>query len=191
MIITLGEGVVGTVASLSAAVEAQGWSRDAVLVAIAGTGLTFGIWWTYFLMPSAELLHAHRERAFPWGYGHMLIFASIAATGGGLHVAALFIGGEAQIGGVATVLTAAVPLTVFVVVLYGLYSYLINAADPFHMALLTGTAAVLVLAVVLAEAGVAMTICLLVLMLAPIVTVIGYETIGHRHQAAALARALR
>jgi hypothetical protein len=30
------------------------------------------------------------------------------------------------------------------------------------------------------------TICLLVLMLAPAVTVVGYETIGHRHMAAAL-----
>jgi low temperature requirement protein LtrA len=45
-IITLGEGVIGTVASLSAVVDAQGWSRDAVLVVMAGIGLTFGIWWT-------------------------------------------------------------------------------------------------------------------------------------------------
>ncbi len=44
-IIALGEGVIGTVASLSAVVEAQGWSMDAVLVAIAGMGLTFGMWW--------------------------------------------------------------------------------------------------------------------------------------------------
>ena len=35
-IIALGEGVVGTVASLSAVVGAQGWSVDAVLVAVAG-----------------------------------------------------------------------------------------------------------------------------------------------------------
>ena len=89
-IITLGEGVIGTVASLSAVVESQGWSRDAVLVAIAGTRLTFGMWWMYFIIPSAEVLHVHvhRERAFPWGYGHILIFGSIAANGAGLHVAA-------------------------------------------------------------------------------------------------------
>jgi low temperature requirement protein LtrA len=87
-IITLGEGVIGTVASLSAVLESQGWSIDAALVAIAGTGLTFGLWWIYFTVPSAEVLQIHRERAFPWGYGHMLIFGSIAATGAGLHVAA-------------------------------------------------------------------------------------------------------
>jgi low temperature requirement protein LtrA len=87
-IITLGEGVIGTVASLSAVLESQGWSLDAALVAVAGTGLTFGLWWIYFTVPSAEVLQIHRERAFPWGYGHMLIFGSIAATGAGLHVAA-------------------------------------------------------------------------------------------------------
>jgi hypothetical protein len=32
------------------------------------------------------------------------------------------------------------------------------------------------------------TACLLVLTLAPIVTVVGYETLGHRHVAAALER---
>jgi len=46
-IIALGEGVVGTVATLSAVVEEQGWTMDAALVCIAGTGLTFGIWWSF------------------------------------------------------------------------------------------------------------------------------------------------
>ena len=46
----------------------------------------------------------------------------------------------------------------------------------------------LVLSVVLAAAGVDMTVCLLVLTLAPFVTVVGYETLGHRHIAAALER---
>jgi low temperature requirement protein LtrA len=65
-IITLGETVIGTVASLGAVVESQGWSLDAALVAVAGTGLTFGLWWMYFTVPAGELLHVHRERVFPW-----------------------------------------------------------------------------------------------------------------------------
>jgi low temperature requirement protein LtrA len=64
-IIALGEGVIGTVASLAAVVEHQGWTLDAALVGVAGTGLTFGMWWTYFLIPSARILAANRERAFP------------------------------------------------------------------------------------------------------------------------------
>jgi|GEM_PF-5180270 len=35
-IIALGEGVVGTVASLSAIIAERGWTTDAVLVAVAG-----------------------------------------------------------------------------------------------------------------------------------------------------------
>ena len=189
-IITLGEGVIGTVASLGAVVESQGWSLDASLVAVAGTGLTFGLWWLYFTVPAGEVLEAHRERAFPWGYGHILIFGSIAATGGGLHVAASYIGHEAHIGATATVLTVAVPVAVFAFTLFALYTYLVQAGDPFHVALLAGTTAVLALAVFLASAGLPMAVCLVVLMLAPLVSVIGYETVGHRHLDAALNRAL-
>src|SRR5215203_2755678 len=87
-IIALGEGVVGTVASLSAAIGAQGWTVDTVLVAVAGTGLTFGMWWMYFMVPAADLLHTHRERSFRYGYVHLIVFGSIVATGAGFHVAA-------------------------------------------------------------------------------------------------------
>jgi low temperature requirement protein LtrA len=189
-IITLGEGVIGTVASLSAVVESQGWSRDAVLVAVAGTGLTFGLWWTYFTVPAAEVLRVHRERALPWGYSHILIFGSIAATGAGLHVAAYYIGDQAHIGATATVLTVAVPVSVFLLALFALYTYLVRAVDPFHITLLGVTAAVLVLPVILATIGAPMAVCLVVLMLAPLVPVIGYETIGHRHVAVAVQRTL-
>jgi low temperature requirement protein LtrA len=187
-IIALGEGVIGTVASLAAVVEHQGWSLDAVLVGVAGTGLTFGMWWTYFLVPAAGILEAHRDRVFPWGYGHIPIFAAIAATGAGLHVAALFIEHQAHIGAVATVLSVAVPVGGFVLMVYALHTYLVREADPFHLGLLAGTAAVLVVAVWLAAAGVPMAWCLLVVTLAPAVTVVGYEALGYRHLAAILDR---
>jgi hypothetical protein len=35
-----------------------------------------------------------------------------------------------------------------------------------------------------------MAVCLVVLMLAPLVTVVGYETIGHQHMAIAVQRTL-
>ncbi|MDZ4264947.1 MAG: low temperature requirement protein A, partial [Mycobacterium sp.] len=79
-IIALGEGVVGTVASLSAVVGEQGWSVEAVFVGVAGTGLTFGMWWTYFVVPHADILHARRERSFWFGYLHILVYAAIVAT---------------------------------------------------------------------------------------------------------------
>jgi hypothetical protein len=47
-----------------------------------------------------------------------------------------------------------------------------------------------VAAVLLASAGVSMAVCLLVVMLAPIIVVIGYELVGHRHAENAIERAL-
>ena len=187
VIITLGEGILGTVASLSAVVHGPaGWSIDAALVAVAGTGLTFGMWWMYFTVPSGQVLELHQERAFFWGYGHIVIFGSLAGVGAGLHVAALYLEHHSQIGAVGTVLSVAAPLAVFVVMLYVLWTALMRRQDPFHIGLLVGTTAVLVLAVALAQAGASMAWCLVVLALAPVVTVVGYETLGHRHQEDAL-----
>jgi low temperature requirement protein LtrA len=186
-IIALGEGVVGTVAALSAVTQQQGWTLDAALVGIAGTGLTFGLWWVYFMLPSAQILHAHRDRSFVWGYTQMVIVTAIVATGAGLDVAAYFIEHKAHISALATVLTVAIPVSVFLALIYGLYYYLIRRFDPFHLWLLIGTAAVVAAAVIAAVGGVSMAICLVILTFAPIVTVVGYEMRGYLHQANALA----
>ena len=186
-IIALGEGVVGTLATLSAVVEEQGWNLDAALIGIAGMGLTFGMWWVYYMLPSGTVLHQHRNRSFVWGYGQMLIVASIVATGAGLHVAAYFIEHKADIGPLATLLCVAIPLSVFLGAIYALYYYLVRRFDPFHIWLLAGTAAVVALAVIAALAGVDMAVCLIILTLAPAVSVVGYEMLGHRHQAEVLA----
>ena len=190
-IIALGEGVVGTVASLSAVVEAQGWTLDAVLVAVAGLGLTFGMWWKYFLISAGDILHARRERAYKWAYGGMPIVAAIAATGAGLHVAALFIAHHAEIGPVAVVLSLAIPVGAYMLGVYWLYGVLYGEIHRFHMLLLAMTMAVLVAAPLLAATGLSMALCLLVVMVAPAISVIGYEVRGYRHVSAALRQATR
>jgi low temperature requirement protein LtrA len=189
-IIALGEGVVGTVASLSAVVETQGWTLDAALVGVAGLGLTFGLWWIYYILPSAQVLHVHRGRSFVWGYTQMAVVTAIVATGAGLHVAALYIEHHAHLGPFSVVLATAVPVAVYVGLIYGLYWYLVRRFDPFHVWLLSGTAVVLVAAIVAAAAGVGMAACLCLVALAPVVTVVGYEWRGHRHQAQVLAEEL-
>lgn len=187
-IIALGEGLIGTVASISAILELQGWTLETILMGVAGTGLTFGMWWLYFMLPSAKVLHHRRDRSFVWGYGHILIFGAIAATGAGLHVAAYFIEHEAHIGAVATVLTVVLPVALYIAMIFGLYSYLLGEKDPFHLWLLAGTTVVLVLPVGAAALGINVTICLTILMFAPVVPVVGYEAIGHRHGNAVLER---
>jgi low temperature requirement protein LtrA len=183
VIITLGEAILGTVAAMSAHVHdpAIGWTMDAVIVLAAGVALTFGMWWTYFMIPWSDILHHHRERSFFWGYGHMLIFSSIAATGAGLHVAQYYLEGHSQLGTTSTVLTVVVPVAVFTGMLYSMYAVSMRAADPLHLILLAGTAAVLIAAVVLTDRGLSLAWSEVVVALAPVVTIVGYETIGYRH----------
>jgi low temperature requirement protein LtrA len=187
-IITLGEGVIGTVAVMSAIVHEPelGWSLDAILLLAAGIGLTFGQWWTYFTIPWATMLERRRDRSFLWGYGHILLFAAIAATGAGLHVAAYLLEHESKLGEVGTVLSVALPVGAYALVLYLLYNLFMHVIDPFHILLVALTAAVLVASVVMAAAGVPVAWCLVVVALAPVVTIVGYEVVGHRHLASHL-----
>jgi hypothetical protein len=157
-------------------------------VAVAGIGLTFGMWWVYFAIPFGELLHAHRGRAFSFGYGHVLIFGAIAAAGGGLLTAADFLDHHSVIGPVATVLSVAVPVAAFILALFGIWTALVRERDLFHLVLLAAAGAILALSVALAASGVSMAVCLVGLACAPIVMVIGFETVGHRHLTDALER---
>ena len=138
-------------------------------------GLTFGMWWVYFLVPSGEILQRHRDRAPIWGYVQMLVVTSIVATGAGLRVAADFIEGRATITAVAAVLAVIVPVGVFLGLMYALSYYLVRRFDVFQAWLLIGTAGVLAVTLVAAVAGVDVARCLVILMLAPAVTVVGSE----------------
>ncbi len=202
-IIALGEGVVGTVAALTSLQAVSGLGVDLLLVGVAGVGLTFGMWWVYFTVPAGEVLHRHRERGFVWGYAHVVVLGAVVATGAGIHVAALSLtsaptgaaegdvaGHAAVIGDVGVVLSVAVPVGVYLVSLVAVHRYLVRAEqDPLHLVLTAVTLVVLGLAVALAAMGAGVTVCLLVVTLAPVVLVAGHETVGHEHVSRALERA--
>ncbi|MFD9502792.1 low temperature requirement protein A [Streptomyces sp. NPDC060035] len=184
-IIVLGESVVGTVASsgdLLGGVDGLHWSGNAIAVVVAGVGLTFGMWWVYFTTPFGDVLVHRRSRGYLFGYGHIPLFMGIAGAGAGLHVAGLQLEQHSELGDVAVVLFLAIPVGLYLLMVYLLHTLLLSAADRFHLLLISLTLAVLLAAVLLSAAGVAIAVCLLIVMLAPYVTVIGYETIGHRHQ---------
>lgn len=189
VIIALGEGMIGTMASLSAIVgpHGPGWSLDVAVIGLAGTALTFGMWWVYFTVPCGDILHARRERSFGWGYGHIPIFGAIVGVGAGLHVAAYYVEHESKLGVTGTVLTTAVPLAVYVVGIFVMYAVLTRSFDPFHVLLLLGSTALLLVPVLMAEGGVPLEWCLAVLALTPWVTVLGYESRGHEHNEQVLA----
>jgi len=80
-----------------------------------------------------------------------------------------------------------IPVGVYILMIYVLYAVMTHTVHLFHVLLLAGTAAVLGLSVLLAADGISMANCLLVVTLAPVVSVVGYELVGHRHAAQAVA----
>jgi hypothetical protein len=133
------------------------------------------MWWVYYLVPSGEILGRHRDRASVWGYVQMLIVTSIAATGAGLRVAACFIEGKARITALAAVLAVAVPVAVFLGLMYAVSYYLVRRFSFFQAWLLIATPGVVAVTLVAALSGVDVARCLVMLTLAPTVTVIGSE----------------
>lgn len=87
-IILLGECIAGAANAMNNVLQVQGLSINLVVVSVAIVGLIMGLWWAYFLIPFAQVLRYRRERGFVWGYGHALVFASLAILGGILLVVA-------------------------------------------------------------------------------------------------------
>jgi low temperature requirement protein LtrA len=187
VIIALGEGLIGGTATLSAIITAEGWTVDVALLGLAGVGLTFGMWWTYFVIPSGDILHTHRARGFGWGYGHIPFFGALVGVGAGLHAAAYRLEHHSLLSDTETVLTVVVPLGLYVLLLYLLYAQLTHTFDPFHLLLIVGSAGVLAAGVVMVALGASLVWSLMVVALTPWVTVVGYETVGHRHNEEVLA----
>jgi low temperature requirement protein LtrA len=150
-IIVLGECVLAATVGVRTAVTDLGWSPTLLVVGAAALVLLFALWWLYFLKPAGEGLAGRRRLGFWWGYGHYLVFASLAALGAGLTVAV-----EAVSAGVAApdpvvALAVAVPTAVFLVMVWALHAPL--GATPARGGLPVGAAAAATLALGVAPAA--------------------------------------
>jgi low temperature requirement protein LtrA len=175
-IIALGECVLGTVAAVQALIGEHGWTAEAAAIALLGVGLTMGMWWLYFAMPSGELLAARPERCFLWGYGHMPLYAAVTAVGAGLHLAAYLAEEHSVLGPAGTVAATAVPLAVFVLATLGLFHFIDGHVRPAVVVAAAIGLLGLVGAVALAGAGAPLWAALV----APWAPVIGLEFSGRR-----------
>ena len=189
-IIALGEGIFGTVASVSAIVEHSGWSSEAIALLFAGIGLTFALWWIYFLLPAGAVLAIRRDRGATWGYLHVFLFPAITGMGAGLHVAAYVIEGESELSITAAILCVAIPVFAFLFIAYALYAYLVHEVNRTDIGKLIPATVLLILSVVLAANGASIAVCLLVLLSAPVVFIVYFVLIGWRHEEVALRRVM-
>jgi low temperature requirement protein LtrA len=84
-IIVLGEAVLAASLAIQSALDAGRATPPLITVVVGGLLTVFAMWWLYFAKPARLFLRSNRS-AFPWGYGHLVIFASAAAVGAGLAV---------------------------------------------------------------------------------------------------------
>jgi low temperature requirement protein LtrA len=201
-LITIGEVIAGTTATVAALTHERGWSVEAVLIASSGLLIAAAVWWTYFLVPSRLVLEKRPERTFAWRYAHLALFGSIAAIGAGLHLTTIAVeSGGVSLLGIA--LALALPLAITVVVIFLIWSVLLHSFDLTHLPLLVVTLAPLALAVVvgaltmpgeafdLEEPGATTALSAVVglVALGAIVEVVGHEVVGFRHTLDAWERA--
>lgn len=90
IIVVLGEAVLAIVDGNTA----TPWDDVSTVVAVLGFLLAVGIWWVYFANFDERLIdralsegRAAQTRSFVYGYGHLVLYAAIAAFGVGLELA--------------------------------------------------------------------------------------------------------
>lgn len=180
---------MGTIAALQTALpEEGGWTLQPVLVVAAGLGLTFGVWWSYFGVDFGRALAARPSVAGIFTVLHLVILGAIAAMGAGLHVAGAALAHPEEASPALAVLFVGVPLLVFYLGFYGLYTVFVPEADLRHIVLILITLALAATGPLLAWWGVPMGWCLPVVAAATLPTVVGYEWFGHDHQEQQLRR---
>lgn len=193
-IIALGETVFGTLAAARVLTDTEGWTFSSIMVIGLGVVLTFGLWWSYFMLPSATILSVQRSKAFPWGYGHFFVFGSIAAIGAGLHVIGYVYDEHYHVSTFVAIASIAIPVITFMLSLYLLHSWLVSAFAK-NAWVQTTALALPVLAMLLAAADGPLWACLLLITLSPAAIVVSFELGAWRtldaqvHRAVTAARA--
>jgi low temperature requirement protein LtrA len=117
-LIVLGESVLATM--LAAKALPVSWPTTG-----AGVGsllLLFSIWWAYFDPPGNVQMALNEHTTWLWGYGHLPIFAAVAALGAGLSVAAEVLHHASHLSDAGAAYAVAVPVSVFFLVLTELHS---------------------------------------------------------------------
>ncbi|MEU3191827.1 low temperature requirement protein A [Streptomyces sp. NPDC006992] len=114
-IIVLGEVILASLTAVQSAVTDHGLSATVLLIALGGLLLVFALWWIYFTGTDAELTTL--RTALVWGYGHYVVFAALAAVGGGLEVALDTTEHHAHLTEQAAGLAVAVPVVIVLLVL--------------------------------------------------------------------------
>ena len=119
-IIVLGESILSASQAIQSAIQSGDFNTDLATIVVGGLLIVFSMWWLYFDQPSEDLLTSLRA-ALVWGYGHLFIFASAAAVGGGLAVAVDQATHHAEVGEMVGGALVATPVAIYLLGLWALH----------------------------------------------------------------------
>ncbi|MFF2651852.1 low temperature requirement protein A [Streptomyces sp. NPDC058045] len=120
-IIVLGETVAAATVAVKSGIDEHDALTRLLPIAAGGLLIVFSAWWIYFVVPIHGHLRSSR-RAFLWGYGHYLIFASAAAIGAGLEVSVEQTVGKTELSQLAASAAVTVPTAVFLFTVWALHA---------------------------------------------------------------------
>jgi low temperature requirement protein LtrA len=183
-IIVLGECVLAASTAVQMALAAGELSAAVIGIGLSGLVLVFGLWWTYFKVGAGIDTGISMPRAFAWGYGHYVVFASVAALGAGLGVATDWVTGHAALQPVPVALTVAIPVAVYLIAVTMLHAWPLTRG---HLGrVVVGCAALAVATGLALPLGVPAAIALMALIVAVLLTV-NLVTARRRARAASTA----
>jgi low temperature requirement protein LtrA len=122
-IIVLGEVILSSVQAVQGVMSGEGegltWAMAPVIA--GGLLIVFSLWWAYFARENAGMLRNPRA-VWVFGYGHLPVFASVAAVGAALAAAVDVVEGDADAGSRAVALVLAVAVSVVWLTISGLHA---------------------------------------------------------------------
>jgi len=159
-LIVLGESVLSATLALQSALDAGDELPALLALAFGSLLIVASLWWIYFAQPAEDVVARARSAfesgdirfSFAWGYGHLPVFASAAAVGAGLAVAADQAVGHAELSARGATLAVAIPVAIFML---SDWAVLGRYKERTRVGLLSSpTAALLVLVVAVATSSV-------------------------------------
>jgi low temperature requirement protein LtrA len=132
-IIVLGEVVLATVQAVGGA-RGHGSGADLWGVIAGGLLTVYSLWWIYFKRDHLELFEGRLAHNLLAGYGHYIVFASVAATGAALAAAVDVATHEAHATARSVAAAVALAVSVYVVVLGVLHSLVDGRAGQLRTA---------------------------------------------------------
>jgi low temperature requirement protein LtrA len=140
-IIVLGETILSSSVAFQVVVDARSGDLTVALTAVGALLTVFAMWWIYFAKPAGSQLVSNRV-AFPWGYGHYVVFASAAAVGVGVAVMVDSVTGRAHLSDAAAAASFTVPVILFVLAVTFIHTLLYGVRRDHLTAMLVAIALV-------------------------------------------------